>query len=282
MAPPDELRLQRGQKGALPPAELEFSPFFRPRRAWLRARAARSVLTGAATRSAPRSDGFPPTTHALGVAPAAIAATADLSTACCAQSPQVSAACKKRRVCVRAAMYAAVARRHAAAAAAALPGPHAHVTHDLHRPVSRVVAGRSAVAAPSQRAAECGREGRRAGRTGRNGRRTLAQAVGAGRGASSTFGGVRGARAVLSAAGVAAGRAPRGRPLCSACRCDLAGARLTPFGASGGHETSPDRLGSARRYPMVTLGPAGAWQSVACAMVGVRVPHLRDLPDLEP
>jgi hypothetical protein len=39
---------------------------------------------------------------------------------------------------------------------------------------------RSAVAAPSQSAAE----GRRAARAGRNGRRTLAQAVGAGRGAS--------------------------------------------------------------------------------------------------
>ena len=245
-------------------------------------RVARPVLTGSSTRAAAPANGAPPMAHSPAVAPAATAATTDLFATRCARFPQVSAACKKRRMCVRAATCAAVVRPDAAAAAAALPGPHAHVIHDSPRPVCRVVAGRSAVAAPSQRAAECGREGRRAGPTGRNGRRTLAQTVGAGRGASGTFGGVRGARAVLSVAGAAAGRAPRGRPLCCACWCDLAVARSTPFGACGGPETPPDRLGLAWRWPMVMLWPAGAWQSVACAMVGVHVRHLRDLPDLEP
>ena len=52
---------------------------------------------------------------------------------------------------VRVATCRAVARPDAAAAAAELAGPRAHVAHDLLRPVWRVGAGRSAVAAPSQR-----------------------------------------------------------------------------------------------------------------------------------
>lgn len=116
------------------------------------------MLPGTATRAAARSHGSPPTTLVPAVAPAATAAIADLFAARGTRSRQVRAACKKRRMCVRATTCVAVARQDAAAAAAALPGPHPHVTHDSFRPVCRVVAGRSAVTAPSQSAAQGGRE----------------------------------------------------------------------------------------------------------------------------
>lgn len=61
------------------------------------------MLAGTSTRAAAPADRVAPTAHVPGVAPAAIAATSDLSTARRARSPQVSAPCKKRRVCVLAA-----------------------------------------------------------------------------------------------------------------------------------------------------------------------------------
>ena len=118
----------------------------------------------------------------------------------------------------------------------------------------------SQVAAPSQHRRraprEGGREGRRAARPCPNGHRTLAQAVGVGRGASGTFGGVHATRVALSVAGTAAGRAPHGRGLCSRMRRDLAVARSTLFGASGGPETALEGLGAVWRWHTVTPWPA--------------------------
>ena len=69
---------------------------------------------------------------------------------------------------------------------------------------------------------------------------------------------MRGAHAARSAAAAAAARPPRARYWRGSCRCDLAGARLTPLGVSVSPETAPGGLGAARRWPTVPPGPAGA------------------------
>ena len=92
---------------------------------------------------------------------------------------------------------------------------------------------------------------------GRNGRRTLVPAAGAARAAYGSVGGVRRALRTRSAAGADAGNPPGGRHLHASRRCDLAGARLEPFGASGGSEAVPGGLGPAWRWPTVAPGPAG-------------------------
>ena len=125
------------------------------------------------------ADGAAPTAHVPGVAATATTAAAGLSADLRDRSREVRAARKKRRECVRVASCTAVARPDAAAAVAALPGPRAHVAHDSPRPVCRVGAGRSAVAAPPQHAEVAGRGGRSAARNGRNGRREAAAAAGA-------------------------------------------------------------------------------------------------------
>ena len=117
------------------------------------------------------ADGAAPTAHVPGVAATATAAATDLSAARWGRSREVRAARKKRRVCVRVATCTAVARPDAAAAAAALPGPRARVAHNSPRLVCRVAAGRSAAAAPSQRAELAGCGGRSAGCNGCNGAR---------------------------------------------------------------------------------------------------------------
>ena len=164
-------------------------------------------------------------------------------------------------------MCSAVARLDAAAA---LPGPHAHVTNHSPRPVNRVVTDRSAIAAPSRRAAQGGRGGCRVAQVCHNGRRTLAQAVGAGRGASGTFCRVHGTRAALSVAGAASGWAPRGRPLCSAFRCDLAAARSTPSGASAAPERIRAGRGRPGGGPRSRWGRTERWISVSCTVMGFR------------
>ena len=111
----------------------------------------------------------------------------------------------------------AVARPDAAAAAAALPWPRARVAHDSLRPVWRVHAARSAVAAPSQRAELAGRGGRSAAGNGRNRRRPVAQAVLASRADYGSSGGARKPRKARSAAAFAAARGRLAGAIGAAC-----------------------------------------------------------------
>ena len=117
---------------------------------------------------------------------------------------------------------------------------------------------RSAAAAPPRRAEIAGPGGRSAARTGCMGRRTVAAAASEGRAVAGSVGGTRGAHAARSAAAAAAARPPRERHWSCPRGCDLAGARWTPSGASGGSEAVPGGLDPAWRWSTVALGPAGA------------------------
>ena len=112
---------------------------------------ARSAPTGASARAAALAGRAGPTTYIPSTIAVAVAVAADLCAGRRGRFVEVRRAQKKCRMRVREATCMAVARPAAAAAAAALPGPRACVTHDSPRPVCRVRAGCSAVAAPPQR-----------------------------------------------------------------------------------------------------------------------------------
>ena len=261
MVPPDELALRQAREGAQLPRQLEFGPLpalparcpvticLDPR---LQAppRARRSASAASARRPTPwASSRAPPPPPPISLAPAAAAL------ARCAERAK-NAACTCVGPCVgplRGLMPPPPPRRCpglAPTSATAHPAPFA---------------ASAQAAAPSQRrrsaAAACrrtGRRGRRAAHNGRNGRRTLVPAAVAARAAYGSVGGVRRALGTRSAAGADAGKPPGGRHLRASRRCDLAVARLEPFGASGGSEAAPAGLGPAWRWPTVAPGPAGA------------------------
>lgn len=111
-------------------------------------------------------------------------------------------------LCIHARPFAPPA---AAAAAASLPRPRAWLACDASRPVWRVDAGRSDVAAPPPSAAPASRGGRRTARAGRNGRRTRALAASEGGVGCGSVGGVPRARGAPLAGRAAADGRPCGR-----------------------------------------------------------------------
>ena len=199
-----------------------------PSCARLTPRMARSGPAGTSTAVAERAGGLGPTARMPGVTAAAAAAATDLSTDRAGRFAKVRAAPKKTLLAHVAVIGTAVTRPDAAAAAAALPRPRAHVTHASLRPVCRVGAGRSAVAAPPQHAEPAGRGGRPAGGSGRNGRCVLAQAAGAGCAGCSSVGCVRCVRMAPSAAAAAVKRPPWSRRSCTLVHASSDRARSTP------------------------------------------------------
>ena len=161
-----------------------------PSRPLLTPAAARSALAGTSSRAAEPADGAVPMALVPGVVAAALAAAADISGPCRARSREVRAARRKRHLCVRVGHVrgrCAAGRRRCRRG---LPGPRARVAHDSPRPVCRVGAGRSAVAAPPQHAEVAGRGGRSAACNGRNGRREAAEVAGTRRAVDGSVGGV--------------------------------------------------------------------------------------------
>jgi hypothetical protein len=102
----------------------------------------------------------------------------------------------------------------------------------------------------------CGRPGGPV--TALNGRRARVMCAGDGASARTSAGGMRGARWAPAAARARAQSDLAGRSHVARLPRLAAGARLQPWGATGGSEAAPGGLSSARRWPRVTLRPAGA------------------------
>ena len=96
--------------------------------------------------------------------------------------------------------------------------------------------------------------------------RSCSEVASKGGAARSGVGGVRGGRGAAAAARGAGSEPPlrpRDRALCGVW---AGGARLAPFGASGGSEAAPGGSGLARRWSPATMGPADSsgWHLRGC------------------